>query len=151
MRCALVRHGQAELPVDLPGESGGGEDGGGGGGEDGGSDGGGVDGDGGVEASEPPQSSAKSVAAILPCVPILRIVSAGVCKSRDWAAIAATQNSAVGRRRVLLRGLLVRGIASSGRPRGSLTTSHAGPAAPVPRSTHRAPVPTPWQVRLTGS
>ena len=58
VRCALVRHGQAGLPVDLPGESGGGEDGG--------SD--------GVEASEPPQSSAKSVAAIL-CVPILRNVS----------------------------------------------------------------------------
>ena len=53
--------------------------------------------------------------------------------------------------RVLLRGLLVRGIASAGRPRGSLTTRHAGPAASVPRSTHRAPVPTPWQVRLTGS
>ena len=73
VRCALVRHGQAELPVDLPGESGGGEDGDGGG-DGGGSDGGGVDGDGGVEASEPPQSSAKSVAAIL-CVPILRNVS----------------------------------------------------------------------------
>ena len=80
VRCALVRHGQAELPVDLPGESGGGEDGG--------SDGGGEGGvEGGVEASEPPQSSAKSVAAILPCVPILRIVSAGVRKSRDWTAI----------------------------------------------------------------
>lgn len=60
------------------------------------------------------------------------------------------QGTTLGRRRVLLRGLLVRGIASAGRPRGSLTTSHAGPAAPVPRSTHRAPVPTPWQVRLTG-
>ena len=90
VRCALVRHGQAELPVDLPGESGGGEGGGGGGGEDGGSDGDGVDGDGGVEASEPPQSSAKSVAAILPCVPILRIVSSGVRKSRDWATIAVS-------------------------------------------------------------
>ena len=91
VRCALVRHGQAELPVDLPGESGGGEDGGGGAGGGsvgGGSVGGGGEGgggDGSVEASEPPQSSAKSVAAILPCVPILRIVSAVVRKSRDWA------------------------------------------------------------------
>ena len=48
---------------------------------------GGSDGD--VEASEPPQSSAKSVAAILrcvpilPCVPILRVVSAGRCPQKS--------------------------------------------------------------------
>ena len=47
VRCALVRHGQAELPVDLPGESGGGgegEGGKGGGGEGDADDGGDVGG-----------------------------------------------------------------------------------------------------------